>query len=149
MPIVYAPHQTFFLHFVHSCNLGQPLFHPHPWPSTIHCLKWGYDHRIGIYNGDPQDVQQLKPQDIAEFSNKLVPFNTTVRAWDIYTMPDIRQFHQVSTPEVNYSLMLMGTPYFPGATKQFSRKSPDKNIELTDSEASEVMDVAREYFTKS
>jgi len=90
----------------------------------------------------------LKPNDIEDFSNNLLPFNTTVSAGDLYTMTDIRQFHQVSTPEVNYSLMLMGTPYFSGATKQFSRKSPNVNIELQEEEINDLMDTTKEYFKK-
>lgn len=68
---------------------------------------------------------------IHAFSNSLVPITTTISAGAVYSMPDIRQFHQVSTPEVSYSLMIMGLPYFSGATRRFSRKIPDHNIELT------------------
>jgi hypothetical protein len=134
------------LHKIFPCVEGECFFHPHPWPSTVRCLKWGYNHRLWVYNGLKEDIERLKPEDIEQFSNWLVPFDTTVRAGDLYLMPDIRQFHQVSTPEINYSLMIIGTPYFPWATKQFSRKSPDKSIELTRLEVEEVMWVAREYF---
>jgi len=38
------------LHKIFPCLDGECFFHPHPWPSTIRCLKWWYDHRIWIYN---------------------------------------------------------------------------------------------------
>ena len=68
---------------------------------------------------------------------------TTVSPGDLYTMNDVRHFHQVATPEKSYSLMIMGKPYFEGATKRFSRNTPSTNLSLTQSEIDDVLQVAR------
>lgn len=131
-------------HKIFPCD--ECFFHPHPWPSLVKCLQWWYTHRIGLYNGNKQDVEKLTPDDIAWFSATLVPMETTISSWDYYTMPDIRQFHQVSTSDYSYSLMITWLPYFPWATKQFSRKVPDVNIELTQEQIDDILSVVREYY---
>jgi hypothetical protein len=132
------------LHKIMPCD--ECFFHPHPWPSVIRCLKGGYTHRIGLYNGPKADVEALTPDHIQAFSDTLVPMTTTISAGDSYLMPDIRQFHQVSTSAVSYSLMIMGLPYFPGATRRFSRKVPDHNITLTQEQINDIMGVTKSYY---
>lgn len=131
-------------HKIFPCE--ECFFHPHPWPSIVKCLKGGYTHTIGIYNGSPNDVMCLRPDDIKGFSDTLLPFVTTVSKGDHYRMVDIRQFHQVTTPDYSYSIMIMGQPYFKGATKAFSRKSPDQNIELSKEQIDDILSIVKSYY---
>lgn len=40
-----------YLHFVYPCERSQCLFHPHPWPSTIHILEGEYEMGMGFGAG--------------------------------------------------------------------------------------------------
>lgn len=136
------------IHKIFPCN--ECFFHPHPWPSVVEILQWGYTHRTAQYNGSPEEIYKLQPDDIEEFSGKLISTESTVVPGCTYYMPDIRQFHQVSTSIINYSLMITGKPYFHWATQQFSRKSPAwKNPSLTEDEFNELTNVAKKYFIQS
>jgi hypothetical protein len=133
-------------HKIFPCQDGECFFHPHPWPSTIRCLEGWYRHIVATHSGSVEDIKSLTPESLAAFSQKLVPMETTVSPGDYYAMPDIRHFHQVSTPEINYSMMIMWAPYFTWATRQFSRNAPSKNPSLTDIEKEDVLSVVRRYF---
>lgn len=39
------------LHFIHKCEAKDALFHPHPWPSTIHVLTGKYEMGLGFGPG--------------------------------------------------------------------------------------------------
>lgn len=40
-----------YLHFIHPCNEGEALYHPHPWPSAIHVLEGSYETGFGFGEG--------------------------------------------------------------------------------------------------
>jgi len=40
-----------YLHFIHPCQEGEALFHPHPWPSAIHVLEGSYETGFGFGEG--------------------------------------------------------------------------------------------------
>ncbi len=115
------------LHKIFPCvNPDDCFFHPHPWPSAIRCLKWWYVHYVWSYNWDPQVLNTLSSQELEDFSKGIIRTETSVSSGDYYLMNDIRQFHQVSANSESFSIMVMGNPYFPWATKQFSRKTTRK-----------------------
>lgn len=135
------------IHKIFPCN--ECFFHPHPWPSVVEIIKWWYVHRTAQYNGSANEVITLKPDDIESFSNTLLATETTIVPGCVYYMPDIRQFHQVSTWTINYSLMITGKPYFQWATQQFSRKNPEgKNPPLSSEEFDDLIQIAKTYFLK-
>ena len=131
-------------HKIFPCH--ECFFHPHPWPSLVKCLKGGYIHQIGIYNGAKEDVMTIRSETIEVFSNNLIPMRTMVSSGDIYIMTDIRHFHQVSTNQCSYSLMIMGEQYFQGASKQFSRITPKQNILLEEEQIQDILTVIHQQY---
>ncbi len=41
-----------YLHCIHSCEAGEALFHPHPWPSAMRIVSGVYEMAIGYGEGD-------------------------------------------------------------------------------------------------
>ena len=37
-----------YLHRIHPCSTGQPLMHPHPWPSVVRVLSGLYEMGMGV-----------------------------------------------------------------------------------------------------
>lgn len=130
-------------HKIYPCD--DPFMHPHPWPSIVKCLKGGYQNTIGVYNGPKEDVMKLKPQDLDAFTSSLVRHSYIVVPGSIYSLVDIREFHAVKAQDINWSLMLMDKPHFPGATQQFSRKAPIDS-KLSVAEKDEMMAFARSKY---
>jgi hypothetical protein len=40
------------LHWIHPCERGEALFHPHPWPSAMRVLSGTYEMGVGYGEGD-------------------------------------------------------------------------------------------------
>lgn len=40
-----------YLHFIHPCEDGEALYHPHPWESAIHVLEGSYETGFGFGEG--------------------------------------------------------------------------------------------------
>jgi hypothetical protein len=86
-----------FLHFIHPCKPGEPLFHPHPWPSVIHVIEGEYEMGMGFGEG-------LEEPEI---------FSTIVSQGSMYyDMPHRDGWHYVRpTTSVCSSVMLIGEPW--------------------------------------
>lgn len=86
-----------YLHFIHTCNPGEPLFHPHPWPSAIHVLEGEYEMGMGFGEG-------IEEPEI---------FSTIVSQGSMYyEMPHRDGWHYVRpTKGVCASIMLTGEPW--------------------------------------
>lgn len=116
-------------HKIYPCD--DPFLHPHPWPSIVKCLKGGYEHNIGIYNGPMSVVEALESDTLDVFSSSLLKQRTDIVPNVAYAMTDLRIFHSVKASDINWSLMIMGKPYFSGATRQYSRIAPvDSKLSL-------------------
>lgn len=127
----------------------QAFFHPHPWPSKVRILKGHYINTIGIYNGPKKDVEKLLPEELDDFGKKLVPMEIQIGESSMYSMLDVRQFHKVVSGNPVYSLMIIGLPYFAGATKQFSRQPVVQNPPLTEEEQNEIIAVVKQHYNIS
>jgi hypothetical protein len=127
-------------HKIYPCN--DPFLHPHPWPSIVKCLQGGYEQNIGIYNGLVDDIKALTPDTLDDFSASLVKQTTQIVPNSVYAMTDLRVFHSVQASDINYSLMIMGKPYFKGATRQYSRNTPI-DTPLSDLEKNELFEFAQ------
>jgi len=86
-----------FLHFIHPCEKGEPLFHPHPWPSSIHVIEGEYEMGMGFGEG-------LEEPEI---------FSTILSQGSMYyEMPHRDGWHYVRpTTSVCSSVMLAGEPW--------------------------------------
>jgi len=86
-----------YLHFVHTCERNESLFHPHPWPSAIHVIEGEYEMGMGFGEG-------LEKPDI---------FSTIVSQGSMYyEMPHRDGWHRVrATSSVCSSVMLAGEPW--------------------------------------
>ena len=53
-----------YLHFIHYCEKGEALNHPHPWPSAMHVLTGRYEMNIGYGAGNenPEMVMTLETE---------------------------------------------------------------------------------------
>ncbi len=40
-----------YFHFIHPCESAQALYHPHPWPSSMHILEGKYEMGLGFDSG--------------------------------------------------------------------------------------------------
>lgn len=112
-----------YLHKIFACD--EPFLHVHPSTSIVKCLKGGYIHTIAMHNGVVNDIINLQPEKLDEFSSKLTKQTSLIVPGSVYEMTDIRHFHSVKAEDISWSIMLMGRPYFQGATKQFSRVVPE------------------------
>lgn len=117
------------IHKIYACT--DPFLHVHPWPSIVKCLSGGYMHTIAMHNGPNSygEVIRLNPDELDSFSASLTRHTNLVVPGSVYEMTDVRQFHSVKAHDISWSIMLMGMPYFKGATRQFSRVPPQK-VEL-------------------
>lgn len=136
---------------------SDPFFHFHPWPSVVKCVNGGYLHRMSFYpnaemmtnplhyNGDDEYFERM-----ARYVQEKMPITMTrVVPGSIYMMTDIRQCHQVIVPEGsvwNSSVMIMGKPYFSGASELFSRKKLGNNPVLTEEEKIKVINPVRKSY---
>ncbi len=86
-----------YLHFVHPCDKGEPLFHPHPWPSAIHVIEGEYEMGMGFGEG-------LKEPEI---------FSTILSQGDMYYEMTHRDgWHYVRpTKTICTSIMITGEPW--------------------------------------
>jgi len=53
---LWVQHGTFrvLLHRIHPCEEGEPLFHPHPWPSAVRVVSGQYEHQLShLDTGSP------------------------------------------------------------------------------------------------
>lgn len=133
------------IHKIYACN--NPFLHVHPWPSIVKCLSGGYIHTIAMHNGSNSidEVIRLTPDELDDFSAKLTRHTNLVVPGSVYEMTDVRQFHSVKAHDISWSIMLMGIPYFKGATKQFSRVTP-KQQELKNYMTSEMFTFANKVY---
>ena len=53
-----------YLHFIHHCEKGEALNHPHPWPSAMHVLTGRYEMGVGYGEGekDPEMFLSLETE---------------------------------------------------------------------------------------
>ena len=86
-----------FLHFIHPCEKSEALFHPHPWPSSIHVIEGEYEMGMGFGEG-------LEEPEI---------FSTILSQGSMYyEMPHKDGWHYVRpTKGVCSSVMLVGEPW--------------------------------------
>lgn len=124
-----------YLHKIFACS--DPFLHVHPGSSIVKCLKGGYMHTTAMHNGLISDILNLQPEQLDDFSTKLTKQTTLIVPGSVYEMTDIRHFHSVKAANVSWSVMIMGLPYFKGATKQFSRVVPQEAY-LTDDMKAEM-----------
>jgi hypothetical protein len=130
-------------HFIYACQRFTCFFHPHPWRAIIYIIDGGYRHNVACYNGPIEDVMSLTPATIQQFSDVLIPLQTTMSQGDVSVMTDIRQFHQVDVPKdkVSFSLMITSAPYHAGTTKQFSQRTPEL-VHLTEEQVYQMKTAA-------
>lgn len=85
------------LHFIHACEKGESLMHPHPWSSVIHVLEGEYEMGIGF--GEGIDTPEV--------------FSTIVSQGSMYyEMPHRDAWHYVRPVKgVCSSVMLTGEPW--------------------------------------
>lgn len=82
------------LHKIYPCK-KQPLFHSHPWPSSMAILKGGYETAIGYGKNNPPIIYK------GFFTNGTV-----------YEMPDQYTWHYVMPlDEPCYTVMVTGVPW--------------------------------------
>jgi len=86
-----------YLHFIHPCEKGASLFHPHPWPSVIHVIEGEYEMGVGFGAG----------------LNEPAIFSTIMSQGSMYyDMPNKDGWHYVRpTKEICTSVMLTGKPW--------------------------------------
>lgn len=85
------------LHFIHPCEKGESLFHPHPWPSAIHVIDGVYEMGMGFGKG-------LEEPEV---------FSTIISHGSMYyEMPHKDGWHYVRPiDKVCGSVMLSGEPW--------------------------------------
>jgi hypothetical protein len=113
------------LHFIHTCNREDVLFHPHAWPSAMHVIEGGYEMGLGFGEGEEE------PEKIATI---LVPHGNMY-----YDMTHIDGWHYVRPiNSVCSTVMLSGEPW--------ERKAPksDEPLKQLDSSRKSIM---LEYFS--
>src|SRR3989344_1341484 len=82
-----------FLHRVHSCEIKQALFHPHPWPSIVKVFGT-YVMNIGYGEGEKEPP---------------VASTVILAPGSVYEMSDINGWHSVAPSDaISYSLMITG-----------------------------------------
>jgi hypothetical protein len=118
-----------YLHYIHPCEKGASLFHPHPWPSVIHVLEGEYEMGMGFGSG-------LKVPDV---------FSTIISQGSMYyDMPHKDGWHYVRpTTEICTSVMLTGKPW--------GRKMPEadkvgKLDELSNERVAEILTYFKRMF---
>lgn len=89
------------LHSIHPCNLGEALFHPHPWPQVIRVISGRYEMGLGYGAG------MEKPPVLCKLS-----FDAVARSGDfIYEMTDPNGWHYVRPITQVSSIMITGKPW--------------------------------------
>ncbi len=85
------------LHCIHPCAPGQPLFHPHPWPSIVKVLAGRYEMGVGYGTG---------------VESPPIAMTMIAGAGTTYAMTDRDSWHFVRPlDEPSYSLMVTGKPW--------------------------------------
>lgn len=85
------------LHCIHPCAPGEPLFHPHPWPSIVKVLAGRYE--MGVGHGPGRTPPPVAMTMIAG-------------AGTTYAMTDRDAWHFVRPLSMSsYSLMVTGKPW--------------------------------------
>lgn len=113
-----------YLHFIHTCNREDALFHPHSWPSAMHVIEGGYEMGLGFGEGDEE------PEKICTI---LVPHGNMY-----YDMTHINGWHYVRPKNsVCSTVMLTGEPWERATPKS------DKPLKQMDSGRKAIM---LEYF---
>jgi hypothetical protein len=117
-----------YLHFIHHCEKGEALNHPHPWPSAMHVLNGRYEMGVGYGEGNenPEMVMNLE----------------TERGGLYYDMTHRDGWHYVRPMEPGNpvaTVMLAGKPW--------DRWSPGPEEELKPLDEARVW-VMLEYFKK-
>lgn len=87
-----------FLHFIHKCETKDALFHPHPWPSSMHVLTGQYEMGLGFGPGlkEPEKMCTVLVENGGMY----------------YDMPHIDSWHYVRPVNgVCATVMLTGKPW--------------------------------------
>lgn len=50
---IWAPYGEgrLYFHFIHPCETSEALYHPHPWPSSMHIIEGSYEMGLGFDSG--------------------------------------------------------------------------------------------------
>ena len=108
-----------YLHRIHTCEAGEALFHPHPWPSAMKVLEGSYEMAIGYGKGETEPP---------------IAARLMLGAGSEYEMTDPDGWHYVrplSVPSI--SLMVTGKPWariLPKSDKPLSELAPEKRREI-------------------
>lgn len=109
-----------YLHRILPCDIGQCLFHPHPWPSVMKILSGQYKMHVGYGKG-------MNEPEIA--ATLILPNNT------VYEMINPDAWHAVSPiKEASYSLMITGEPW-----ERQSHKSTKTLNKLSEQQENEIL----------
>jgi len=103
-----------FLHHIAPCNVGESLWHPHPWPSIVKVMRGsGYEHGIGY--------------DTTGQGSCPIGMVQVVHGEMTYEMSDPHAWHYVRPLWPSWSLMITGKPFenpSPGYIKPTKVLSP-------------------------
>lgn len=95
------------LHRIHSCEKGESLLHPHPWPSAVIVLSGVYEMGVGYSETD--EVPDL---------DRVIHWDCSTRGTFEYEMVNPHEWHYVRpVGGVCMSVMLSGPPWGRSAPK--------------------------------
>jgi hypothetical protein len=119
-----------YLHVIHPCAAGEPLCHPHPWPSIVRILAGYYEtaYGHGPADGPPPPMAQKK----------------VLGAGDWYEMVNPEAWHYVRPlggPAV--SLMVTGKPWKSGGHRKGRDLRP-----LDGDRRREIIDIFRSHYPR-